>query len=68
MTATSTTAPTAPTRGGGTPVIGVEDSQARAVAQALLGAPVGDDGLVVGGRARTAEKQPAEIAQEGMFC
>ena len=47
MTATSTTAPTAPTRGGGTPVIGVEDSQARAVAQALLGAPVGDDGLVV---------------------
>lgn len=40
MTATSTTAPT------GGAVIGVEDSQARAVAQALLGAPVGDDGLV----------------------
>lgn len=41
MTATSTTV--APT---GDAVIGVDDSQARAVAQALLGAPVGDDGLV----------------------
>lgn len=40
MTATSTTV--APTGA----VIGVDDSQARAVAQALLGAPVGDDGLV----------------------
>lgn len=40
MTATSTTAP------AGDAVIGVDDSQARAVAQALLGAPVGDDGLV----------------------
>ena len=40
MTATSTTAP------AGDAVIGVDDAQARAVAQALLGAPVGDDGLV----------------------
>lgn len=40
MTGTDTTAPV------GGAVIGVGDSQARAVAQALLGAPVGDDGLV----------------------